>query len=54
MGASALDFLILAHCDPGDYADLIHTVHTAAYEELEAAGIEIPFDQLVLHKAPEG
>ena len=54
LGASSIDFLILAHCQPADYADMLHTVRTNAYEGLEAAGIEIPFDQLVLHKAPEG
>jgi small conductance mechanosensitive channel len=51
LGASSLDFLILAHCDPGRYPDCIHQVHTAAYEELEAAGIEIPFNQVVVHQA---
>lgn len=51
LGASSLDFLILAHCDPARYPDCIHQVHTAAYEELEAAGIEIPFNQIVVHQA---
>lgn len=51
LGASSLDFLVLAHCDPAIYADMLHQVRTAVYEDLEAAGIEIPFQQVVVHQA---
>ncbi len=50
-GASSVDYLILAHCKPENYADLLHEVRTAVYEELEAAGIEIPFAQIVVHQS---
>ncbi|PRP91590.1 mechanosensitive ion channel family protein [Enhygromyxa salina] len=51
LGASSLDFLVLAHCDPAVYAGMLHQVRTAVYEDLAAAGIEIPFAQIVVHKA---
>jgi small conductance mechanosensitive channel len=46
----AVDFKILAHCKPGDYAGMLHEVRTAVYEDLAAAGIEIPFNQIVVHQ----
>ena len=52
LGASALDFEVLVHCKPENYAALLHEVRTAVYEELAVAGIEIPFTQIVLHQAP--
>ena len=52
LGASSIDFKILAHCTPANYADMLHTVRTAAYNALDKAGIEIPFNQLVLHNVP--
>jgi len=52
LGASSIDFKILAHCTPANYADMLHTVRTGAYELLEEAGIEIPFMQVVVHQAP--
>lgn len=52
LGASSIDFKVLVHCDATKYADTMHQVRTAVYEDLEAAGIEIPFNQLVLHNAP--
>ncbi|PRP97697.1 Small-conductance mechanosensitive channel [Enhygromyxa salina] len=51
LGASSLDFVVLAHCDPARYADMLHQVRTAVYEELAAADIEIPFNQIVVHQA---
>ncbi|NVB41222.1 mechanosensitive ion channel [Pseudenhygromyxa sp. WMMC2535] len=51
LGDSSINFTILAHCKPGEYAALLHQVRTAAYEELDKAGIEIPFPQVVVHKA---
>ena len=51
LGASSLDFFVLGHCEPADYPNLVHQLHTAIYEDLEAAGIEIPFSQIVVHNA---
>lgn len=51
LGASSLDFEVLAHCKPENYPDMLHEVRTAVYEELGAAGIEIPFSQIVVHQA---
>jgi len=51
LGASSIDFVILAHCKPGDYAGMLHEVRTAAYEDLASAGIQIPFSQIVVHQA---
>ncbi len=51
LGASSLDFTVLVHCVATDYAGVLHQVRTAVYEELEAAGIEIPFNQIVVHQA---
>ena len=51
LGASSLDFVVLAHCAPPTYNDMLHQVRTAVYEDLEAAGIEIPFAQIVVHQA---
>jgi small conductance mechanosensitive channel len=51
LGASSLDFKVLAHCDPAVYASMLHQVRTAVYEELAVAGIEIPFSQIVVHQA---
>lgn len=51
LGASSLDFLVLAHCDPAVYANMLHQVRTAVYEDLAVAGIGIPFPQIVVHQA---
>lgn len=53
LGASSLDFTVYAWCNSADYRDMFHTVRSTIYEDLTAAGIEIPFTQLVLHKADE-
>lgn len=51
-GASSLDFLVHIYMDPEDYFTALDATRHAIYEELEAAGIEIPFDQVVMHQAP--
>lgn len=50
-GASSLDMKILAFSKSEDYLDMLHNVKMAAYEDLNAAGIEIPFSQIVVHQA---
>ncbi|MEM7048315.1 MAG: mechanosensitive ion channel domain-containing protein [Acidobacteriota bacterium] len=49
-GASSLDFLVRPWSLPDDFPGMHHQVRLALNRELEAAGIEIPFDQMVLHK----
>lgn len=53
LGASSLDFKVYAWSKSADHRDMFHTVRSAIYADLEEAGIEIPFTQLVLHKADE-
>lgn len=53
LGASSLDFQV--HCfseaDMGSWLGMLHNVRTAIYNELNAAGIDIPYNQIVIHKA---
>jgi small conductance mechanosensitive channel len=51
LGASSLDFKVLAWCNAPDYLAMLHDVRKAAYDALNAAGIEIPFNQIVVHQA---
>lgn len=51
LGASSLDFAVHCWTDAGDYLDMLHNVRRAVYEALGAAGIDIPFDQVVVHQA---
>ena len=51
MAASSLNFKILAWSTADDFLGMLHNVRKSAYEALNEAGIEIPFDQLVIHKA---
>lgn len=51
-GASSLNFKVYPWCDTPDYLSMLHEVKVNIYDDLEAAGIEIPFDQIVLHQAP--
>ena len=52
LGASSLDFKVFAWSATGDFVPMLHNVRNKVYDALNEAGIEIPFDQLVLHKAP--
>ncbi len=50
-GASSLDFEVRPWAKTDDYLGMLHDVRIALYEALNAAGIEIPFDQIVVHQA---
>lgn len=52
LGASSLDFRVFAWATPDDFIPMQHNVRMAIYQDLEAAGIEIPFSQIVVHQAP--
>ncbi len=51
MAASSLNFKLRAWCAPADFGAMNHAVRSAAYNALNAADIEIPFDQVVVHQA---
>ncbi len=51
LGASSLDFAVHCWTDAADYLDMLHNVRRAIYEGLGAAGIDIPFNQIVVHQA---
>lgn len=53
LGASSLDFRVGLWCHSGDYADTMTKLRAAVYNELTSAGINIPYPQLVLHKASD-
>ena len=52
LGASSLDFTVMAWCKSADYLGTMHAVRCEIYDELNAAGVEIPFNQIVVHQAP--
>jgi small conductance mechanosensitive channel len=51
LGASSLDFAVMTWCRSADYLAMLHAVRCEVYDELNAAGIEIPFNQIVVHQA---
>ncbi|MEM6794730.1 MAG: mechanosensitive ion channel domain-containing protein [Acidobacteriota bacterium] len=51
MAASSLNFKVHCWAEPANGVAMQHQVRTAIYNKLNAAGVEIPFDQLVVHKA---
>jgi small conductance mechanosensitive channel len=53
LGASSLDFAVHVWGNSPDYLAMLHAVRCEIYDELNAAGIEIPFSQIVVHQAPE-
>ena len=52
MAASAVEFKVMFFTDSEDHFPALHAVRKACYDALNAAGIEIPFDQIVVHRAP--
>lgn len=51
LGASSLDFSVFAWCKSSDHLGLRHELRCNVYDDLNAAGIEIPFSQIVVHQA---
>ena len=51
LGASSLNFKVMAWCPPDDYRDMLHQLRGNVYDALAAADIEIPFNQIVVHQA---
>lgn len=51
LGGSSLDFTVFAWASSGQWLDLTHELRCAIYDDLNAAGIEIPFQQIVVHQA---
>lgn len=49
-GASSLDFEVRPWAKADDFPAMLHRVRMALYDGLEEAGIEIPFDQIVVHR----
>ena len=52
LGASSLDFTILTWADSADYLAMLHSVRKAAYEALNEANVEIPYNHLVVQHMP--
>lgn len=50
-GASSLDIAVHCFCDAENYLAMLHNVRVAVYDALNAEGIEIPFNQIVVHQA---
>lgn len=50
-GASSLDMAVMFFCKPEDTAGASHSVCVHVYDDLNAAGIGIPFNQIVVHQA---
>ena len=51
LGASSVDFAVHCWSTSTDYLDMLHNVRRAVYDGLNEAKIDIPFNQLVVHKA---
>ncbi len=51
LGHSSLDFTIGLWCKAADFGATLTGLRTAVYEEVNAAGLEIPFQQIVIHQA---
>jgi small conductance mechanosensitive channel len=50
-GASSLDFVVRPWATSESYISMLHEVRVALYDALNDAGIEIPFNQIVVHQA---
>ena len=51
LGASSIDFTVLVWAKSSDWAAVQGAVRHACYDALNEAGIDIPFDQVVVHQA---
>lgn len=52
LGASSLDFLVHCWSKDEDWIPMMHDARTAVYNHLNDAGIDIPYNQIVVHQAP--
>lgn len=52
LGASSLDFTVYCSSDTAHFTTMMGLVREAVYNDLNAAGVDIPFNQLVIHQAP--
>ncbi len=50
-GASSVDFNVRIFVEPKDYWPAVHELRKQVYADLNRAGIEIPFNQIVVHQA---
>lgn len=50
-GASSIDFNVRIFVDPNDYWPALYELRKQVYDSLNAAEIEIPFNQIVVHQA---
>ncbi len=50
-GASSVDLIARPWCLPDDVPACVHETRVAIYKALDEAGIDIPFDQVVMHQA---
>lgn len=51
-GASSLDFSVRAWAETADIFAMLHGLHVRLYNALNENGIEIPFNQIVVHQGP--
>lgn len=52
LGASSVDFTVLVSAKNEDFIPFQGDVRKALYDALNEAGVEIPFNQIVVHQAP--
>lgn len=50
-GASSVDYKVFVWAKSADWLATVGATRVAVYEALDRAGIEIPFDQVVVHRA---
>lgn len=50
-GASSLDFQVRAYAKNADFWPMVNELRLRIYETLNSEGIEIPFNQIVVHQA---
>jgi small conductance mechanosensitive channel len=50
-GASSIDFNVRVYCKPENYWAVLMDLRKQVYAGLNEAGIEIPFNQMVIHQA---
>ncbi|WP_052548099.1 mechanosensitive ion channel family protein [Enhygromyxa salina] len=53
LGASSLDFSLFVWANNADFGPAKHVTRKAVYDRLNAAGIELPFNQIVVHQAAQ-